>query len=151
MDDLNALQGFYIGLGLDQAAADNVIKYCGLRNLDLIQRKIQECQSCLRINQATMVRMLMRCPSLLGHDFAGRAATSVTSKIKNIQQIFDVDEQTALKMIVSNPALLGYDYFGHQPSSIQSKVVFYQKTLQTDLASIVKMILSFPSVLNFVL
>lgn len=147
MDELTALEHYFMTLGMDARAIKKVLSKFTTRDLQLIQQKVADYQTMFRVDERTVVKMITFFPSMLSCDVTSDSPTSIQSKIRDFQKLLHTDEQAVLKMCVTYPVMLGLDTAGDGPTSVKSKIKNYQALLQTDEKTVTQMIVAGPQLL----
>ncbi len=142
--DLALAIQYFLGLGLKENEAKELLQKSGVRDLDIIQIRLDDYQKIFQVDLSTILRWMLKDPKLLGLETVGKQSTTVQSKLKQLQEVLRVDEKTASTMILQVPKLLDLS-----SNTIKSKIADYQKLLHTDAATITKWVCCQPYVLNY--
>ena len=133
-EDLRKLKEYYASLGYNHHEINKLVKN-GMRDIDLIQIRIEDYQELLHVDRARVLKLILEVPYFLGYETRGKhIPTSVESKMLDWQNTFHLDEPTVIKMILSDPQMLG-------AGKLQDVLADYQRVLQTDQTTVKKIIL----------
>ncbi len=136
--DLTALKEYYALLGYHDNEINKLIKQCEIRDIVLIQIRIEDYQELLHVNRARVLKLIIEFPYLLTFETKGKhIPTSVESKMLDWQNTFHLDEPTVIQIILRYPQMLA-------AGKLQDVLAGYQRVLQTDQTTVKKIILNKP-------
>ncbi|MCQ2382878.1 MAG: hypothetical protein MJ060_03545 [Clostridia bacterium] len=132
--DLIAVKEYYASKGFNDNVINKLVKN-GMRDIDLIQIRIEDYQELWHIDEKTVWATVLKNPKLLGYETKGKhISTSIESKMLDWQNTFHLDKPTLIQMILNRPQMLN-------AGRLQDMIADYQKVLQVDQATVKKMIL----------
>ena len=80
-EDLRKLKEYYASLGYHDNEINKLIKQCNIRDIVLIQIRIEDYQDLLHLDRARVLKLILEFPTLLGFETKGKhIPTSAESK-----------------------------------------------------------------------
>ncbi len=164
--DLLAVKRYYASLGFNESAINKLVNRCVVRDIDLIQIRIDDYKELFHDNREEVLKGISKSPDLLEAETKGKnIPTSIENKIKNLQTILHLDEAAVIKIIRRNPKITGYDtvnessieeirnrLFNHSNqdkiTTIKDKIKALQILLQTDVKNIAQLICKEPTLIT---
>ena len=137
--NLRNVKAYYASQGLNDIAINKLISKSCMRDIDLIEIRIQDYMDLWHVDRKTVWATILKFPRLLGMETKGKhIPNSVESRMQNWQTTFQLDKPTLIKKVLTGTSLLSV-------CNLQSMIDNYKKILQTDEATVKKILLKQPS------